>query len=172
MSFAHQLVIVRHAKAAPSGASDFERPLTDRGALDAGSAGAWLRDQGVDPEVVLVSAARRTQETWRALSTAAGWALEATFDQGLNAAGSDTVLDLLRVQDEAARAVVVIGHNPTMSYLAQLLDDGECEPGLAGSMVAGFPTSALAVFGYDGAWSDLATGRARLTGFHVGRSGD
>ncbi len=172
MSFAHRLVIVRHAKAAPSGPSDFERPLTDRGVLDADSAGVWLRDQGLHPQVVLVSAARRTQETWRALSTAAGWGIRPTFDRGLYAAGSDTVLDLLRLQDEATRTVVVIGHNPTMSYLAQMLDDGEGEPELAGSMVAGFPTSALAVFGYEGSWSDLATGTARLTGFHVGRSGD
>jgi phosphohistidine phosphatase len=33
-------------------------------------------------------------------------------------------------------------------------------------MTAGFPTSALAVFEYDGKWSDLEPATARLTAFH------
>ena len=170
MSFAHHLVIVRHAKAAQSGDSDFERTLTSRGQRDASSAGAWLRDQDVDPAVGLVSAARRTRETWHALSSAAGWTLAPTTDEGLYTAGPDTALDVLRLQDDAAHTVALIGHNPTMSYLANLLDDGECDPSLAANMVTGFPTCALAVFGYDGAWVDLDTGTARLLDFHVGRA--
>ena len=38
-----------------------------------------------------------------------------------------------------------------------------------GELLAGFPTSATAVFAYDGAWADLAEGSARLVGYHVGR---
>ena len=63
----------------------------------------------------------------------------------------------------------MIGHNPTMAYLAQLLDDGEATPELEGELLAGFPTSAVAVFEYDGAWADLGEGSARLVGYHVGR---
>ena len=36
-------------------------------------------------------------------------------------------------------------------------------------MLAGFPTSAVAVFGFDGPWADLAPGTADLRDFHVGR---
>ena len=36
-------------------------------------------------------------------------------------------------------------------------------------MAGGFPTSAVAVFSYDGAWADLDEGSARLEAFHVGR---
>jgi phosphohistidine phosphatase len=36
-------------------------------------------------------------------------------------------------------------------------------------MASGFPTSAVAVFEYDGAWADLDLTSARLVAFHVGR---
>ena len=36
-------------------------------------------------------------------------------------------------------------------------------------LLAGFPTSATAVFAYDGAWAALSEGAARLVGYHVGR---
>jgi phosphohistidine phosphatase len=36
-------------------------------------------------------------------------------------------------------------------------------------MVRGFPTSAVAVFEYDGVWADLDITSARLVAFHVGR---
>jgi phosphohistidine phosphatase len=63
----------------------------------------------------------------------------------------------------------VIGHNPTVAYLAQLLDDGEGDAVAAAEMAGGYPTSAVTVFAYDGAWADLAPGGARVLAFHVGR---
>ena len=71
---------------------------------------------------------------------------------------------------EATRCLVVLGHNPTMAYLAQLLQDGTGDPAVGASMAGDFPTSAVAVFGYDGEWSSLTTGSARLDAFHVGRA--
>ena len=70
---------------------------------------------------------------------------------------------------DAVSALVVVGHNPTMAYLAQLLDDGEGDPAVVGELAGGFPTSAVAVFEYDGSWADLAEGSAHLVAFHVGR---
>ena len=36
-------------------------------------------------------------------------------------------------------------------------------------MAFGFPTSALAVFSYDGDWPDLDEAAASLVAYHVGR---
>jgi phosphohistidine phosphatase len=58
---------------------------------------------------------------------------------------------------------LVVGHNPTMAYLAQVLDVGG-SPQLAAT---GFPAAAAAVFEYDGPWADLAEGTARLVDVHV-----
>jgi phosphohistidine phosphatase len=160
---------MRHAKAEQGGTTDFERVLTGRGRADACEAGVWLARQGLAPDHALVSAAARTRETWAELAEGGGWTLEPEYDRGLYSAEAETAVDLIRSVDDAVRSLVVIGHNPTMAYLAQLLDDGEGDPALEGELLAGFPTSAMALFEYDGAWADLGEGRARLTGYHVGR---
>lgn len=168
-SAARLLVVMRHAKAEQDGPTDLERPLADRGRTDAAEAGAWLAGEGFTPDHALVSAALRTRETWSALAEGAGWDVEAELDRGLYSAEPDTAVDLITRVDDGVRRLVVIGHNPTMAYVAQLLGDGEGDPDLEGELLAGFPTSAMAVFAYDGVWADLAEGSARLVGYHVGR---
>ena len=108
-------------------------------------------------------------ETWTSLASGAGWHLQPVVDEGLYTAGADTALDLLRGAPADARVVVVVGHNPTMAQLAQLLDDGGGDPEALTAMMSGFPTSAVAVFEYDGAWAGLDLTSARLVAFHVGR---
>ena len=164
-----QLVVMRHAKAEHSGPTDFERALADRGRRDAAEAGSWLAGQGLTPDHALVSASRRTQETWAALADGAGWSLEPELDRGLYAADPESVFDLVRLTSEDVSSLVVLGHNPTMAVLAQLLDDGTGDAAAVAEMAGDFPTSAVAVFDYDGSWADLGEGRARLTAYHVGR---
>lgn len=163
----HVLVIARHAKAEQGAASDYARELTERGRGDAVAAGRWLATQGVTPTHPLVSAAPRAAQTWAGLADGAGWSVEADLDRGLYGAGPDTVLDLLRGLDDSCACAVVVGHNPTMEIVAQLLDDGEGDDATSSEMAAGFPTSAVAVFAVDVPWAELAS--ARLTAFHVGR---
>src|SRR5690349_15824217 len=80
----------------------------------------------------------------------------------------ETVLDLLREVPADAACVVVVGHNPTMAYLANLLDDGEGDEAAATELTTrGFPTCSLAVFAYEGAWADLDVTAATLQAFHV-----
>lgn len=161
---------MRHAKAEPAGATDAERELAPSGLADAAAAGEWLRGRGLVPDCAVVSAATRTRQTWSALAQAADWAVEPTFDRGLYAAGPDTALDLLRDLDDACSTVVLLGHNPTMASLAQLLDDGEGDVEAGNAMAVGFPTAALALFDVHGAWADLGAGAATVTGFHVARA--
>ena len=171
MSISRTLVVMRHAKAEQAGPSDYERPLAARGHEDAAAAGAWLAARGFVPDHALVSAALRTHETFEHVCRGAGgsWTAAASYDRGLYAAGVDTALDLVRSVDDANEQVLVIGHNPTVAYLAQLLDDGEGDVAAANDLALGFPTSATALFAYTGSWADLAPGTARLTGHHVGR---
>jgi phosphohistidine phosphatase len=163
------IVVMRHAKAEQLGPTDFERELAERGRGDSEAAGRWLAGQTITPDHAWVSAALRTQQTWECVAEGAGWALEPALDRGLYAAGPDTAFDLIRSTPDESRILLVIGHNPTMAVVAQLLDDGEGDDDAAEAMTAGFPTSALAVFDYDGTWSDLEPASARLTAFHAPR---
>ena len=166
------LALMRHAKAEQAGPSDYERPLARRGHDDAAAVGAWLAARDLVPDHVLVSAALRTRETWDHVRRGAGegWQdCEASPDRGLYAADVDTALDLVRLVDDAHETLLVIAHNPTVAYLAQLLDDGEGDPEAGNELALGYPTSATTVFTWSGSWSDLEPGSARLVAHHVGR---
>ncbi|GAA1918157.1 SixA phosphatase family protein [Nocardioides hwasunensis] len=166
-----RLVVMRHAKAAVTAPSDHERPLAPQGRAAADEAGRWLGEQGVVPDVALVSDALRTRETWDGVAGGAGWDCAADFSAALYAAEADSALDLIRETDASATTLVVIGHNPTMAYLAELVDDGEGPADVTtGMLTRGFPTCALAVFAVEGAWRDLAPGGGRLQAFHVGEA--
>ena len=77
-----ELILLRHAHADPAlpGQSDMDRPLSAEGLAEAESAGRWLRDQGLVPDCVLCSPARRTRETLEAVLGIVGY-----VDQRLDA---------------------------------------------------------------------------------------
>lgn len=164
-------MIIRHAKAEQYAASDVERVLAARGRAEGHLLGEWLASEGITPDVAYVSYAARTRETWDVVAGGAGWTLEPTYDAQLYGTDEDGVLDLLRTAPEDAATAVVVGHNPTMAVLVQLLDDGE---GAASGAVdlGSFPTSTAAVLEVDGPWAELAPMGGRLTGFHVARGDD
>lgn len=166
-----RLVMVRHAKAEPSAPSDHERVLAERGHGDAAEAGRWLLRQQVLADAALVSDAVRARETWAGLAAGAGWDVEPDFSAALYAAGPDSAFDLIRETPASVRTLVVVGHNPTMAYLAELIDDGEGDDDAITSLVSrGFPTSAVAVFDVVESWSELAAGSGTVRLFHVGGS--
>lgn len=165
-----RLVVMRHAKAEHSATTDHARALADRGLGDAEAAGRWMRDHGIRPDAALVSDAFRTQQTWEQVAAGAGWdGGIVVLSDALYAAGTDSAFDLVRDTPPGVRTLVVIGHNPTMASLAELVDDGEGDAEASTTMVTrGFPTSAVAVFTIDGEWAGLGPGTARLEAFHVG----
>lgn len=160
---------MRHAKAGPKTGSDHERPLTVRGHSDAGDTGDFLVESGLMPDHVLVSTATRTAETWKDIAAATGASVKARFRDDLYESDAWEVLELLGTVPAAAKAVMVIGHNPTMGELVDLINDGEGDAEIEGRLLDGFPTAAVAVFEIKGGWSQLADHSCRVTHFHVGR---
>ena len=163
-----RLVLMRHAKAESWGEDDHARRLTDRGRADAVEAGRWLAGSGFRPDHALVSSASRTQETWMLVSEGAGWELSATLEAALFTASPETALDLLRESPVDALSVIAVAHNPTVAYLAQLLDDGSGDAAASAAMVGGYPTCAVTVFDFDGDWAELDIASASLRAFHAG----
>jgi len=139
-----RLILFRHAKAETSSdtGEDFDRPLAARGRDDALHAGRRLADAGYAPDLGLVSAARRTIQTWE---TAAAAFPQARVDvlRELYNADSTTLLEAAEAAGERAQTVAVVAHNPGIGELAMRL--GRRDMRLAG----GFPTSAIAVFDVD-----------------------
>lgn len=174
----HQLVLLRHAKAAreEAGLPDRDRPLTARGRREAAAVGAAMRDLGLVPDLVLVSPSRRTTETLAALEPWDDTPLIETLDP-LYLATEAELLATLREVAETVRGVLVIGHNPGLHVLAATLAATLAAPlagapaGDAGTRLAEhFPTAALAEFAVPGPWSRLGPGGARLLRFLTPRT--
>ncbi|MGL5810149.1 MAG: SixA phosphatase family protein [Nocardioides sp.] len=162
------LVLVRHARAEAFASSDQERMLSGSGRADARRLASWLADRIEAPGRALVSPVARTRQTWDALAEQPGWRLEPEYDDLVYAGDTATLIDELGRTPETIRVVLLLGHNPAMAYLAQILSDGEGDTTAEVSMVAGFPPASAAVLALAGPWSDLAPGGARLRSFRPG----
>ena len=157
------LVLARHAKAevASPGQPDHSRVLEQRGQRDARALGAALIAAGFEPDVVYVSDAARTLETWEGVGAA--WAVDAVDERpDLYATTVGVVLAVVRGTPPGASNVIMIGHEPTMSSTAALLaGPGSSRVALA-RLSGGLRTGAAAVLEFDGEWADLGKGAARL----------
>lgn len=162
---ARRLHLLRHAKSAwdNPALSDFERPLDPRGERAAAAMAVYARQIEMAPDVVLCSSARRTRETWARLAAELPTPRDVQFVDAIYEAGPRTLLDLVRSLPDAAGAALLIGHNPGLMSTALALADGPAA--LIDQMAEKYPTCALASFGFEGNWSDLAEGAAELEGF-------
>jgi phosphohistidine phosphatase len=167
------LTLVRHAKAEHGqDKPDHDRKLATRGRKDAQAIGVWLRDTS-DPdgiELALCSTSERTRQTLGGIC-AAGVAVSQThFDERIYNATGASLLEVLREVPDSVNSVLMVGHAPGIPVLATAL--ARNAPGsseLLDRLSLGFPTSALAVLGFDGAWSELAPQTAYLRDFSVPR---
>jgi len=160
---------MRHAKAEPFAATDHERALTDRGRRDAVQAGVHLASIGVVPDYAMVSPAARTVGTWEAVALGSRSAAEVVIEDLTYDGSTDKVLEALRAVPLDAEVVLIVGHNPTVSDLAHLLNDGEGDDDALREMAHGYPAGALTVLEFAVPWSELDTETGTVTHFHVGR---
>lgn len=140
-------MLLRHAKAEAGGAVDELRALALVGRGQCRPVGTALAAAGLVPDVVLVSSAVRTRQTWDLVRGALGAdaAPEVHVSDRLYEAGPSDVVELLRSVDPRSATVLVVGHEPTMSATAVVLaGPGGSDQGFA-SAQAGLPTAAYAV---------------------------
>jgi phosphohistidine phosphatase len=147
------VTLLRHAKTereSPDG--DFGRSLTERGRADADRMGREIREIGLQFDLVLASPARRVVETLAALPD-----LAPIFDRRIYNASSKELRDIVRLADDDADNVLLVGHNPGIEQLAAQLVASETED---------FPTGALGEIALPiEHWRDLEDGKGRLIRF-------
>ena len=110
-------------------------------------------------DVALVSTALRTRETFKLLAAELP-APDPTLVADLYQAGPRQVLAVLRELDDAARTVLVVGHEPTISGLAYLLHG--TRDSLAQQVSLGVSTATSCLLDVPGRWADLDRGGAQL----------
>jgi phosphohistidine phosphatase len=118
---------MRHAKSTwkETDLADHDRPLNKRGRRDAPAVGALLRREDLLPDLILCSTATRARETAKALVETSGYGGEIKYKRSLYAAPPDAVLRALRGLADKHGRVMVIGHNPGLEELLEMLTGEE-----------------------------------------------
>jgi len=132
-----QIYIMRHGQAEMMAFSDAERNLTDIGREESERMAKYLVKQGVELDAVLVSPYVRAQQTWQSVSPFFDGVTNIQTLPCLTPSGSarKTVNELLALQAEGVKTVLIVSHLPLVGYIV-----GELAPSAG---VPAFSTSAV-----------------------------
>jgi phosphohistidine phosphatase len=121
-----------------------------------------MQSEGISPDLVYVSSARRTVETLQALQP---WDRPPIVEvrEGLYHALPSSIFELLNNVPDSARSVLLIGHNPGLQEFAVLLA-GQRGDALAQRLADAYPTGALAQLEID-SWAKVGPGSGSVTRF-------
>lgn len=140
-----RLTLMRHADARwnDPGMPDLDRPLNRRGTVAAEAMARRLLHLELVPDLLLVSPARRTQQTAdivaRELSLPARRVVR---EETLYLASAPDLLRLVHGTGPRVAHLLVIAHNPGLSELVQLLQADKSVPGLATAAVCSIAFNA------------------------------
>lgn len=121
-----ELFIIRHAKSGWDDPmlSDFDRPLNDRGKKDAPVMGGWLKENGIKPDLIVASPAKRAKKTARVIAESLGYAKDAiVLDESIYEASLESLAYLVCALPSDKSCVFLVGHNPGVTELANLYGD-------------------------------------------------
>jgi phosphohistidine phosphatase len=166
-----RLLLLRHAKTehdAPSG-RDQDRRLDKRGHRDATEIGSWISRHPPFPELVLVSHAVRTHQTWEVVWEAMKEIVpppQVELMPELYGAEPGQLLQIIREASTAdPKRLMLVGHNPGMHELA-LAVAGSGDAAARKALGDNLPTSGLAIIDFTiDDWTDVAFRRGRLVQF-------
>ncbi len=118
------LVLVRHAQSVniQSGIKDIDRNLTDKGTQDASKIGNYLTTIHLHPELIYTSHAARALSTAQLIAEQTGLGTrEIIIVEDLYEASLRILLKIINQLNEKNQSVLMIGHNPSISYLCEFL---------------------------------------------------
>lgn len=166
----HRLHLLRHAKASrEAGVEDRERPLDGRGRDEARRVGASLPAALGAIDLVLCSPALRTRQTAELALAGFAPAPRILVEDALYLAGDAALLRRLQGLDEAAVAVLLVGHNPGLRELALRLAAPH-SPRFRALAGGKFPTMARASLAIEGLWEALARSKHPLEAYVTPKS--
>lgn len=151
------LYLMRHAKSSwkDPRLKDHQRPLNKRGKRAAADMGARFKARGLRPDLLLSSDARRALDTARAICRALDMPpSEIQAEPGLYLATPERILSIVHGLDDRWQRVMLFGHNPGFTDVANLFYP---QP------IANLPTAGMVELVFDiRHWQDID--RQRLVG--------
>ncbi len=123
---AKTLLLMRHAKSSwkEENVKDCDRPLTKRGKKDAPMMARFLKKKNLLPDLILCSSAKRARHTVRAILEELNISDEIVIElESLYLAEPQAYMEAIQEQSDDTNCILVVGHNPGLEALAQILSD-------------------------------------------------
>lgn len=155
-----RLLICRHAKSSwrETDLRDFDRPLNQRGERDAPEMGRRLATRGLQPDLICASPAVRALTTAQLYAHVLCYPLQQIRTHpGQYAASVPMLLQQIQEIDDAVGLLMLVGHNPESTALANVL---------GALMIDNIPTSGIVAleFAVD-SWRQVEPGTGSLLFF-------
>ncbi|HNP94164.1 MAG TPA: phosphohistidine phosphatase SixA [Cyclobacteriaceae bacterium] len=153
------LHLLRHAQSAERQHSqhDRDRDLTTRGMKEAATIGHYLKKNDFNIDLVVASVAKRAQDTAAQIHGILNLHNEVKVAEDLYEASVRTLLSITNQLDDEYKQILMIGHNPYLSYFAEYLSKSE-----VGSMA----TCGLATLRFDvTSWREVSEGTGTLDNY-------
>jgi len=156
-----KLILIRHAHTENSSDSgkDVDRKLTSEGMKNASLLGKYLKDEDIQIHALISSGAARAQLTAELISGPLGYDLEQIIvEDTLYEISVRGLFDYICRLEERWQTVVIIGHNPTLSYMADYLSD---------QVVHGMSPASLVQINFEvDSWTALTKGQGEFIEYY------
>ncbi len=146
------LILMRHANASNVAEVDLKRELTPQGISRVAEQCEKFKKTGIKPELILTSHATRARQTAQLVSTAFYNVKITEWPELYDDLTTHDFLRLVKTINPELNAVVLVGHNPTMSMVASRL--------LGKNL--GFEPANMAVLSFNGVWLNAEPGMFKL----------
>lgn len=145
------LIMVRHGKSdwEYESVRDIDRSLKERGIRDGYKMAGKCADRGLNPELIVSSTATRAAHTaiiFNRVLRMSGESL--VFTEDLYLSDMDGILSVIYGFDDSLDRIMIVGHNPGFTDLANYLSNLN---------IMNVPTSGMVVLQFDtGSWSRIS----------------
>ncbi|MBL7138884.1 MAG: histidine phosphatase family protein [Bacteroidales bacterium] len=150
------LYLIRHAKSSwdHPGLSDIERPLMKKGVAKSRRVINYLKGRGVHPDLIISSPAVRAIETANLFAVGLGYPLaDVVVERKIYDGYYDRILDIIYATPNDIESLMIVGHNPTITNLANLF----LHPG-----IDDMPTSCIVAICFETLkWEEVPNADAR-----------
>ena len=154
------LILVRHAQAEPYSPAvvDEERELTSIGVADASRMGLRLKSLMVSPNIIICSPAHRTGTTAMLIAEQLGYERnKIKTEPNLYESSMRHLMTVISSLPENYEQVMIVSHNPNLTYLAEYLTQDE---------IGTMPTcGCVNIRLEDKSWAELSSGSGSLVWF-------
>jgi len=155
------LYLIRHAKSSwkDPDLRDFERPLNKRGKSDAPEMGQRLRAYKAGADIIISSPAKRAIKTAKIIAREVGFPVkEIVTTETVYLADVPTLVEVIRKISDKHQQVMLFGHNPGLTMLANFLVNGE--------QVENIPTCGIFCIEFEiDSWKKVGQGLGKLLFF-------